>query len=290
MLRALRLQLRIRRCPLLRGIFRLRDIGPQLQRALLCRLGAVFVLIGCSVPVARNLDELSANRVAVALDRAGVTSTKEFDAQNEGKWLIFVHRAQAPLALEVLSREGLPVRERPGVAESVAQDSLVPSLQSERARLLAGTAGDLERTLASIDGVASARVHLAVPASDLLIEAADRAVPSASVLIRYHGQDLPVAPEAIQQLVAGAVANLNPNHVAVVATRVAEMAANHRKMVPLGPFSVAQESAIGLRIVVGGLAGLNLLMLALVLNFWQKIRVKRLGRTSKVQTSSAESW
>jgi len=245
---------------------------------------------GCTVPVARNLDELSANHVAVALEQGGVPAAKENDAQNEGKWLISVQRSDASYALGVLSREGLPTRERLGVAESVAQGSLVPSMQSEQARLLAGLAGDLERTIASIDGVASARVHLATQTSDPLIDPNDHVVASASVLIRHHGSELSVQPDSIRRLVAGAVANLAPDHVVVITTPVSAKPMSQRKMAPFGPFAVARESLGGLRLVAGGFVALNLSMLLLVIVFWQKVRNNAIGQSPKHKPRSHESW
>lgn len=244
-------------------------------------LALLLGLQGCSVPVARNLDETSANHVVVALERGGVSTSKEPDSQNEGKWIVSVRQTEAPFAIGVLSREGLPARERPGVAESVGQGSLIPSLQGEQARLLAGVAGDLERSLTSIDGVVSARVHLAVPASDPLIESAEHSVPSASVLIRHHGLDAPVPIEAIQRLVAGAVASMTENHVAVVMTRVVETSVPERKIVSFGPFAVTRESASSLRWVAGGFVGLNLTMLILLLIFWRKARQVAIGRLAR---------
>lgn len=248
------------------------------------------LILGCTVPVARNLDEWSANHVAVALEQDGVPASKESDAQNEGKWIISVPRSDAIYALGILSREGLPTRERPGVAESVAQGSLLPSAQSEQARLLAGLAGDLERTIASIDGVASARVHLATPASDPLTDSNDHVQPSASVLIRHRGSELRVQPDAIRRLVAGAVTNLAPDHVVVVTTPVSANPLSPRKMAPFGPFAVARESLAGMRLVAGGFVALNLSMLLLVVVFWQKARRNVIGQRSKHQSSSQESW
>ncbi len=248
------------------------------------------LVLGCTVPVARNLDELSANRVATALEQGGVSAAKESDSQNEGKWLISVQRSDASYALGVLSKEGLPSRERPGVAESVAQGSLVPSMQSEQARLLAGLAADLERTIAEIDGVASARVHLATPASDPLFDTQERAAASASVLIRHHGVELRVSPDAIRRLVAGAVSGLAAEHVVVVTTQVSTQPLSRRKMAPFGPFSVARESLTGLRIVAGGFVALNLSMLLLVVVFWRRARNSGLGHLPKQKPSSSESW
>ena len=251
---------------------------------------AAFAVIGCSVPVARNLDEHSANRIIVALEQSGVATAKESDSQNEGKWLVSVQRTEIPFALGLLLREGLPPNARPGVEESAARGSLIPSMQSEQARLLAGTSGDLERTLLSIDGVVSARVHLAVPVVDPLDDSSDRGAPSASVLIRHRGKELPVTSPSIQRLVAGSVANLTPDRVVVVATQVTPPMASNRRLVPFGPFAVARESVAGLRLLLGGFVGLNLLMLALLLLFWQRGRKNRVGHPPNAVSRTTETW
>lgn len=248
------------------------------------------MLTGCTAPVARDLDEFSANRIVVALEQGGVSATKELDSQNDGKWLVSVQRTEVSYSLGVLFREGLPARERPGVAESANQGSLIPSAQSEQARLLASIASDLERSLGSIDGVASARVHLAVPAIDLLVDTSERAVPSASVLIRHHGSALPLPAVEIQRLIAGAVANLTPDRVVVVTMPISPIATSRRRIVPFGPFAVAGESVAGLRIIAGGFVGLNLSMLAMVLFFWLKVRKLRSGPPPKNTTLSMDSW
>ncbi len=249
-----------------------------------------WAVLGCAVPVARNLDEPSANRIVVALEQAGVATNKESDSQNDGKWLVTVQRAELPYALGQLAHQGLPESERPGVAESAARGALIPSLQSEQARLLAGTAADLERTLRAIDGVESARVHLAVPATDWLVETLDRVTPSASVLIRYRGKDSPIKPDAVQRLIAGSVANLAPDRVVVVSTQATPMMAVPHKMVLLGPFMVARESAAGLRLLIGGFVALNLLTLSQLLVFWQRYRGKEVGRSPSTKSRSTESW
>jgi len=106
--------------------------------------------------------------------------------------------------------------------------------------------------------------------------------PSASVLVRYRGVQLPIAIDAIQQLVAGSVANLTPDRVTVVATSAPQPGRAPRKVVPFGPFSVARESLAGLRLLIGGFAILNLLMLALLLALWYRARRNIIGRSDNV--------
>jgi type III secretion protein J len=124
----------------------------------------VLMLAGCSAPVAVALDDSEADRVVVALGRAHLDATKEPDPSVEGKWQIEVDRDDVPRALAVLHDENLP-RPRPAsVLDAMNKGgALVPSEVAEHAQLLAGTAGDLERTLLGVEGVLAARVHLNVP-------------------------------------------------------------------------------------------------------------------------------
>ena len=113
----------------------------------------MLVCLGCSVPVAGSLDEDDANRIVLALDRANIDSSKEVDPQSEGKVRVTVARDDVARALAAMRDEELP-RPRPaGVLESMDKGALVPSQTAEHAQYVAGVAGDLERTLESVDGV-----------------------------------------------------------------------------------------------------------------------------------------
>lgn len=77
--------------------------------------------------------------------------------------------------------------------------------------------GELERTIATMDEVVSARVHLALPEERLFTEQQQPA--SASVVLSLKDQQISAAQvAAIAQLVASAVPNLDPKGVTVVDT------------------------------------------------------------------------
>ncbi|HEX3345490.1 MAG TPA: hypothetical protein VHS09_12990, partial [Polyangiaceae bacterium] len=86
-----------------------------------------LALAGCSAPVAGALDDTEANRVMVALDRAGVDATKEPDPAADGKWKIEVPRDEVPRALGAMRDEELPRATPSGVLDAVGKGSLVPS-------------------------------------------------------------------------------------------------------------------------------------------------------------------
>jgi len=234
---------------------------------------AAALLTGCNVPIVVGLDESDANHAVVALEKSGVAADKERDPENEGRWRISVARDDASSAASILSSESLPPAASPGLLETLGQGSIVPSQASEQAKFVAGMSGELERSLRSLDGVVSVRVHLALPAQDSLSPDVAPVPPSASVLLRHRGSAPPIAINDIQRLVAGAVPGLLPAQVSVVAAtvplppRVAE-----RELSRFGPVTVTRASVFPLRTIVGGALILNLGLLGALLLVWSRAR------------------
>jgi type III secretion protein J len=235
---------------------------------------AVFVL-ACAVPVAGGLDEGDANRVVAALDRASIEGTKESDPTVEGKFRITVMKDDAQRAILAMQSEGLPRARSPGVLDAVDKGALVPSAAQEHAELVAGMAGDLERTLEGVDGVLSARVHLNVPPVDPLAGSAPPKT-TASVLLEHRGPTPPLGEGAIARLVAGGVRGLSPVDVAVVLiARPMPPRAPGSEMAHVGPIAVAHASMRLLQVALGVLVALvGALGIATLVLF---SRVRRLG-------------
>src|SRR5258708_6649456 len=145
------------------------------------------LLLGCNVPIAVGLDESDANHAVVALEKSGVAADKERDPDADGRWRISVARDDASSAAGVLSAESLPPAASPGILDTLGQGSIVPSHASEQAKFVAGISGELERSLRSLDGVVSVRVHLAIPTQDALSPDQPPVPASASVLLRHRG-------------------------------------------------------------------------------------------------------
>jgi type III secretion protein J len=250
------------------GSRRVRQRGPL--RSGLCSLG---LCVACSVPVANDLDEAAANKVVAALGRNGVAAEKQRDPENEGRFSIDVGRGDASFALSVMAREELPPRSTPGLSEALGQGSFIPSRADEQAKLLMGTAGDLQRSLLSIDEVIAARVHLAVPRPDALDPARPAEAPSASVLLKHGGSVPPLSPSEIQHLVAGAVPGLNPTNVTVVTRSVADpVERTGTELVRLGPLTTTRSSLPYLRWMIACVATLNVCMVALLFALWLRVR------------------
>ncbi len=77
--------------------------------------------------------------------------------------------------------------------------------------------GELARSMQTIEGIESARVHLVIPERQIFSR--DEQSPSASVVLKTRGLMQHGQVEAIQHLVAAAVSGLSPDRVAVVDDR-----------------------------------------------------------------------
>jgi type III secretion system YscJ/HrcJ family lipoprotein len=243
----------------LQGRFPARRPNTLLRLALPVLISAV----GCSVPIAGPLDDTEADRIVVALDRSSVDATKEPDPTVEGRWRILVGREEVPRALAIMREEELPRAVPPSLLDAIGKGSLVPSEAAEHAQLVAGLAGELERSLQGIEGVIRVRVHLNVPAPNTLRDTI-LAHGSAAVLLEHRGSTPPLSAESVQRLVAGAVSGLVPSEVAVVmvsrpapAGAAASAAVGH-----LGPIVVARASLRPLQAALVGLVALVALLAA----------------------------
>ena len=88
--------------------------------------------------------------------------------------------------------------------------------RSQNSNLLRALEGELSRTIASLNPVAAARVHLVLPKRELFTR--DRQEPTASIVVTQEtGSRLTRAQVvAIQNLVAAAVPGLKPSRVAII--------------------------------------------------------------------------
>jgi type III secretion protein J len=228
------------------------------RRALPLAALVAALALGCSQPVQHGLDEGAANEVVTALERVGIGAEKLKEEGGEGTFVVRVSRGDAGRSLDLLRSLGLPRGKRAGLSETYRQPSLVPTATEERARFVEALASEIERTLETIEGVVSARVHVVLAEQDpLSLDAKPRVPAQAAVLLKTRAQGAPPIKEAdVQRLVAGSVAGLEPARVAVVSTPAPEFAAQPG-LAALGPWRVSPGSR-------GPLLGLLLGALALV--------------------------
>jgi type III secretion protein J len=196
--------------------------GPGLRPRL--RTTAVLLVAGilcaCSrIDLYTNLREQEANEVAAVLLAAQIDADKQ---QSENKlWSVRIDKPDLPRAMDVLDGSGYPHTTTQTMAEVFKKDGFISSPLEERARFISATAQELQHTIARMNGVVDARVHLAMPERDPLTDAVVPA--SASVFLKY-GQNVKFDENGglvnVKALVRDAVEGLTPERITVVAVPV----------------------------------------------------------------------
>lgn len=205
-------------------------------------LALQLVLTGC---LRRNLlndvSEKDAREIAVVLSRNGISASisKQQSAKKDSssipgqtQWMVHIHGADETLidAWQVLQQSGLPRAKEKGLDEVFTGTGLIPTAGEEKARMLVGMAGEMNRTLRTIPGVVDARVHIAVPENSPLSNANESAPTTASVLVTYWSSGQKPDEDKIKQLVAKGVQGLKPDNVFVYPTPLQESVAEIRKV------------------------------------------------------------
>jgi type III secretion protein J len=239
-----------------------------MRRVLLLAV-ALGLVAGCQSSIQHGLDEPAANEVVTALERHSIAAKKEKDETGENAFKISVSSSDIGRAMELMRSLGLPRNKRHGLGETYSQPSLVPSATEERARFIEALRNDVERTLETIEGVVSARVHIVLSESDPLSADSKPRVPAqAAVLIKTKaGFSISLRESDIQKIVAGSVPGLAPVSVAVVVTSAPEWSgAGAPTMIAVGPIRMTPGSKIVLMGAFAVLLGL-VAVLAMVLLF-----------------------
>ena len=157
-----------------------------------------------------NLDLKEASAITAQLDSAGI----KYDVKGDGS-TIMVNRDEVASTRLMLSANGLPTSGSVGYeifddAPALGQTDFVQNLNRQRA-----LEGELARTIRSIRGVTSARVHLVLPKRQLFEEETE--TPSASIMVAATGRGLTADQvRAIRNLAAGAVPGLKADRVTLV--------------------------------------------------------------------------
>jgi len=157
-----------------------------------------------------GLDLEEAAEIANRLDTANIVYELE-----AGGSAIFVDRSQVDDARMMLSEQGLPTRGSVGweifdKTEALGTTSFVQNINKVRA-----LEGELGRTIASLEMVKAARVHLNLPERPLFQREAEK--PTASVVVALTGGSMAQEKvRAIRNLVATSVPGLSIDNITVV--------------------------------------------------------------------------
>jgi len=212
--------------------------GSHLLKLMVVALLTVFLSACVTHSLRTGLSEQDAQEIVVLLNENGIEASAVKAAgekRGEEKWSVVVRGGDQNLARawRVLEENGLPREKDKGLEDVFTSSGMIPTATEEKARLLVGISGEINRTLRSVSGVVDAHVLVVLPESSPLLDKTERVPPTASVLIKYRGNDLPLNEEDVKKLVARAVEGLQPENVAVVYKKIEPRQTVNRSFIPL---------------------------------------------------------
>jgi len=183
------------------------------MRRIVFLLLAVVLVAGCeSQSLYTQLTEREANQILALMFSTGMHAEKRSDSDDT--FSVHTEKANFAKAMALLQRNGLPPDRYDSLGSVFEKEGFVSSPLEERARLNHALSQEISKTIASIDGVLSARVHLAVPEQDPLSKKQEPA--SASVFIKHRAEVmLEDHVLKIKALVVDGIENLSANNVTV---------------------------------------------------------------------------
>ena len=210
-------------------------------------------LAGCKTELYSDLTEREANLMLAALLDAGIVAEKRGAAEGAS---IFVNEGQLSQAVALLEARGLPSDRYTSLGEVFQKEGIVSSPIEERARYIYALSQELSQTLAEIEGVLSARIHVVLPETDMLGRGFNPS--SASVSIK-HRSDAPIEALTpnIKMLVANSIEGLVYDNVTVVNFPTTAKQDEMGTQTPLEEFAgilVHPGSRSRLQLMLGGLA------------------------------------
>lgn len=219
-------------------------LGGLVAVALAALVAVVMVARSANAPgslLYAGLEAADAGRIATRLEELKIP----VEARADGS--IYVPADQVARLRMQLAAEGLP---RQGGAGYELLDQASPMQMTsfmQRVQRLRALEGELARTIVTLHGVRSARVHIVLPERESFSR--DAPAPTASVTVTTAaGQRLGSAPaQAIRLLVAGAVPRLRQEDVSVMDSNGVVLAADGGMAAAagrLGEIRVAQEQAL----------------------------------------------
>ena len=176
----------------------------------LCLAGAL--LTGCAEQeLYSQLSERQANEMVAVLRGAGIAASKE---ARENRFSVHTASGDFAEAVRLLSARGYPRETFDSMGKVFEREGFVSSPLEERARMMHAMSQEIANTLASIDGVVTARVHLVVPERHPL---ADKPRPAAAAVFIKHrpDRDLSTQLASIKALVINSIEGLAYDNVTV---------------------------------------------------------------------------
>ena len=180
------------------------------------------------LPVYKNLSPANAARVDTALSTAGIRTKMSEDGA-----AVSVPREDLARSRMILAEAGLPIQGEAGWELFDNKSGLAMNSFLQRINRLRAMEGELARSIQTLDGIQSARVHLVMPQREAFSRT--KVEPRASVIVR------PIPGRAVSRKQAIAIRNLIASSVAGLDLgRVTVLSANGNIILAEGGTSLGQ--------------------------------------------------
>jgi len=230
-------------------------------------LCAAVLAAGCSgQELYSQLTERQANEMVAVLRQAGIEAEKKVA---DGRFSVLAPRSDFSDAVRVLNAQGYPRESFDSMGKVFKREGFVSSPLEERARLVHALSQEISNTIASIDGVVAARVHLVVPDRHPLL---DKPQPAAASVFIKHRPDKDLTPQLtqIKALVVNSLEGLSYDHVTVALFPAEAMPAEAARVMAAGAGGGAARQATLQAPLLLGIAAGAAVLLAGVLLWWRR--------------------
>lgn len=170
------------------------------------------LLVRSEAPYEYIFTDVSSEDTQAILNEFKRMNISEYEVDSKG---IRVPTAQAAQLRMQLAQEGLPSHGVVGWEKFDSQDFTRTEFEQNINRLRA-IQGEISRTITSIEGISSARVHIVTPKQSLFVE--EQKEPTAAIYIRTkrNAKLNERQIKGIQHLVCRSVEGLKPNNVTII--------------------------------------------------------------------------
>jgi type III secretion protein J len=180
---------------------------PGYARMLWVMLSLVLLLLtGCKdvVDLQTGLTDAEANEIIAVLQADGIAASKQSSKLGVA---VSVPAESLARATIMLKSRGLPQRRQARLGDVFKKDGLISTPMEERARYISALSQELEYTLAQIDGVVVARVHVVLPEK---VAPGEPVQPSSAAVFVKHtvSLDPDIISPRIRHLVARSIPGL----------------------------------------------------------------------------------
>jgi len=257
-----------------------RSMTPLSRLAMAALAAATLMLAACSEQeLYGELSERQANEMVAVLRSAGIEADK---TSHEGKFSVTTSHSDFSQAVRTLNAQGYPRESFDTMGKVFKREGFVSSPLEERARLMHAMSQEIANTIANIDGVVTARVHLVMPERNPLVDKPQPA--AASVFIKHRpDKNLSAQTSQIKALVVNSIEGLAYDNVTVALFPADGLT---REPAPASSPVGANAAALLVPLLAGGAAG------ALALGgggllWWRRRRAPAVATLTLVAPASA---